>query len=148
MVLRTATRTPLGRMRPSSRDRRLPSSAGVEVESATPLMAGQSTGGSLLAERDLLARADPLVVCRVERAVRLDRRDRVVDALSERAVELQHGAHLVGLRRDAELTDDGRLRLWRVEVFELRVAHVESRLKVDDEPVDLVVLEQLQGDRI
>src|SRR5262245_6719099 len=124
IVLSVAMATPPGRSLPSSRDERLPSNSG-GVVGATPLTSlPVARRAFLLEERDLLAGHDPLVVDGLKRPIRLDCFDRLVDAWRQRTVLLEHRADLIGLELRAELTDDRALRLRRVEILELSVAHV------------------------
>src|SRR6476659_5384800 len=71
----------------------------------------------------------------IQRAVRLERRDRLVDARGQRAAlgedETEVTAAACGGR---ELADDGAVR-------DLHGRHVEGRRQVDDDAVDLMRLE-------
>src|SRR3954454_4094792 len=107
-------------------------------------MRGAEAERRLLQERDLLAGHDPLVVDRLERPICLDRLDGLVDTWGQRAVLLEDGADLVSLQIGTELADDLALWIGRVEVLELRIAHVERGAEVNDDAVDLAVLERRQ----
>src|SRR3990172_10877699 len=142
-----ARRTPPRCTRPNSGEARLPRSRSPGVESATPLIAGRVTGLSL-EERDLLPRADPSLVDGVECAVGRDLGDGPVDAFGERTFLLEHEAHLVDLGGDGELANHLRLRIGRVEVLDLGIAHEDGGLEVHDQAVDLAVGEGLKGHRV
>ena len=97
---------------------------------------------------DVLTGRDPLVVDRLELAAGTDGLDGLAHAGGQRAVLLEDHAHLVDLHGRRELADDRRLRVWGVEVLELRIADEERGLQVDDQAVDLAVLERLDRRRV
>ena len=72
-----------------------------------------------------------------ERAVRLERRDRLVDARRQRAALGEHEAEVAAAARGGrELADDRAVR-------DLHGGHVEGGRQVDDDAVDLVRLERV-----
>jgi hypothetical protein len=101
-----------------------------------------------LEEADPELLTDVLVVDGVERAVCAQLGERPIDAVGERAVQLEHEAHLVNLLLGREGADDGAFRVGRVPVLKLSVADVEGGAQVDDEAVDLAVLERDLGRRV